>query len=664
MSPENFIAPYKKGDFIGQDYEVYDVLGMGGFGIVYLVYFREAESVFALKTFREEYLWDREAQERFKKEAKIWIDLERHPYLVRAYFVDEISGRLFIGLEHIAPGEDGFNSLEGYLRYKPPDLALSLRWGVQFCHGMEYAYSKGIRAHRDIKPANIMIAYDKTLKITDFGIAGAIGQAKISGVRLDIRNNTVGFSCQTVEGRGFGTPTHMPPEQFTNAASCDERSDIYSFGIVLYQMAAGGALPFLPNLPRNNSDDEHIRFWHEMHRLHSLSPVPKLNSPLFPIIQRCLEKEPTKRYRTFAEIRSEFEPLLKRRTGEVVKAPEQKEMGAWEWGEKGFSLATLGKYQEAIACYDRTLELDPKAEEAWYNKGVALSKLGKHQEAIACYDRAIKVNPRYASAWSGKGSALLDIGKYQEAIICCARAIEINPKHAGAWLNKGVVLANHLGKHQEAIVCCDRAIEINPRFAEAWFTKGNALSDLGEHQEAIGCYDRALEINPRYVEAWHNKGLTLSTLGKYQEAIACSDRVLEIDPRSAKAWGTKGFILSKLGKHQEAITCYDRTIELDRRNAEAYIGKGTTLSDLGKYQEAIVCYDMAIRINPRDATAWVSKGLALGNLGMYREAVEAFENFIKFVPAHETDAVAEVKAIIQEFKTKAEKKGFWKRLLE
>src|SRR3972149_3541397 len=581
MSPENFIAPYKKGDFIGQDYEVYDVLGMGGFGIVYLVYFREAESVFALKTFREEYLWDREAQERFKKEAKIWIDLERHPYLVRAYFVDEISGRLFIGLEHIAPGEDGFNSLEGYLRYKPPDLALSLRWGVQFCHGMEYAYSKGIRAHRDIKPANILIGRDKAVKITDFGLAGVIGNARISGIKMDIRNNTIGFSCQTVEGCGFGTPTHMPPEQFTNAASCDERSDIYSFGIVLYQMAAGGALPFLPNLPRNNSDDEHIRFWHEMHRLHSLSPVPKLNSPLFPIIQRCLEKEPTKRYRTFAEIRSEFEPLLKRRTGEVVKAPEQKEMGAWEWGEKGFSLATLGKYQEAIACYDRTLELDPKAEEAWYNKGVALSKLGKHQEAIACYDRAIKVNPRYASAWSGKGSALLDIGKYQEAIICCARAIEINPK-----------------------------------LAEAWFTKGNALSDLGEHQEAIGCYDRALEINPRYVEAWHNKGLTLSTLGKYQEAIACSDRVLEIDPRSAKAWGTKGFILSKLGKHQEAITCYDRTIELDRRNAEAYIGKGTTLSDLGKYQEAIVCYDMAIRINPRDATAWVSKGLAVGNLGV------------------------------------------------
>src|SRR3990172_9395218 len=352
---KNLSALYKKGDFIGKKYEVYDVLGMGGFGIVYLVYSHETESVYALKTFREEYLWNREAQERFKKEAKIWIDLERHPYLVQAYLVQEISGRLFIAIEYIAPDEDGLNSLDGYLRHKPPDLAQSLRWGIQFCHGMEYAYSKGIKAHRDIKPANIMIAYDKTLKITDFGLAGAIGQARISGIRLDIRNNTVGFSCQTVEGSGFGTPTHMPPEQFTNAVSCDERSDIYSFGIVLYQMATGGALPFLPNLPKNNSDDEHIRFWHDMHRFHSQASVPRLNSPLFPIIQRCLEKEPKRRYHAFRELRSELEPLLKSLTGEVVKVPERKELEYWEWGNKGSSLFNLGRYHEAIICYDRAI---------------------------------------------------------------------------------------------------------------------------------------------------------------------------------------------------------------------------------------------------------------------------------------------------------------------
>src|SRR3989338_1518730 len=593
MSAEKFGAPYKKGDFIGKKYEVYDILGMGGFGIVYLVYHHETESVYALKTFRDEYLENKEMQERFKKEANIWIDLERHPYLIRAKFVDEISGRLFIGIEYIAPDEDGLNSLDGYLKRKPPDLAQSLRWGIQFCHGMEYAYSKGIRAHRDIKPANILIGVDKAVKITDFGIAGVIGQARISGIRMDIRNSTVGFSCQTVEGSGFGTPTHMPPEQFTNAASCDERSDIYSFGIVLYQMAAGGNLPFLPNLPRDNSDDEHIRFWHEIHRLHSLSPVPKLNSPLFPIIQRCLEKEPKKRFQSFAEIRSELEPLLKKLTGEVIKAPKQKELEAWEWVNKGFSFNSLGKYQEAIACYDRAIEIDPRLVGAWNGKGVALGKLGRHQEAIVCYDKAIGIDPRDAGAWYSKGVALSELGRYQEAIACYDRALEIDAGYAEAWHNKGSALGN-LGKYHEAIACCDKALEINPIFMQAWSNKGNALSRLGRHQEAIGCYDRAIEIDPRNAEAWHSKGLALAKLGKYHEAIACYDKAIEIDPRDAKAWHNKGLALGTLGKYHEAIACCDKAIEIDPRDAEAWYSKGVVLGALGKHQEVIVCYDRAI----------------------------------------------------------------------
>ncbi len=130
-------AVYKKGDFIGQTYEIYDVLGEGGFGIVYLVYSHETESVYALKTFRDEYLEDKQIRDRFRKEAQVWIDLERHPYLVRTYFVDEISGRLYIVMEHIAPDEQGLNNLEDYLKKRPPDFVQSLRWAIQFCYGME-----------------------------------------------------------------------------------------------------------------------------------------------------------------------------------------------------------------------------------------------------------------------------------------------------------------------------------------------------------------------------------------------------------------------------------------------------------------------------------------------------------------------------------------------
>src|SRR3989344_2352192 len=657
MSSEKFGALYKKGDFIGKKYEVYDVLGMGGFGIVYLVYAHETESVYALKTFRDEYLEDREAQERFKKEAHIWINMDRHPYLIMAYFVDKISGRLFIAIEYIAPDEDGLNSLDGYLRYKPPDLSQSLRWAIQFCHGMEYAYSKGIKAHRDIKPANIMIGHNKTLKITDFGIAGAIGQARISGVRLDIHNNTVGFSCQTVEGSGFGTPTHMPPEQFTNAVSCDERSDIYSFGIVLYQMAAGGALPFLPSLPRDNSDDEHIQFWHDMHRLHYFSPVPRLNSLLFPIIQRCLEKEPKKRYQSFTDLRLELEPLLKKLTGEVVKIPEKKELDAREWGNKGVSLNSLGKHHEAIACFDRMIEINPRDAKTWNNKGCALANLGKHQEAIACCDRAIEINPRHTEAWYLKGVALHILGRHQDAMASCDKAIEIEPRNADAWRGKGSALGK-LGRHQEAIACYDKAIEIDPKYKWVWFSKGFALySKLGKHQEAIACYDKAIGVNPKYRVAWYFKGAVLDDLGKHHEAIACYDKAIEIDPKYKWVWFSKGFALySKLGKHQEAIACYDKAIEIDPRYTVAWNRKGVALGSLGKHQEAIVCYDKAIEINPRDADAWNNKGVALENLGKYQEAIEAYENFIKFAPSDYAEMIAKVKAFIQELKAKTGKK--------
>jgi serine/threonine protein kinase len=222
-------APFKKGDFIGQKYEVFDVLGEGGFGIVYLVYLNQTKSAYALKTFRDEYIEDIKTRERFRKEAQVWIDLERHPYLVRASFVDEISGRLYIAMEHIASDEPGMNTLDGFLRRSPPDLAQSLRWAIQFCHGMEYACSKGVKAHRDIKPANIMIDQNKSVKITDFGLARVFVESSFSEqghVAGEVGNDS---SIQTAIGTSIGTPEYMPPEQFTDLTVCDERSDIYSF---------------------------------------------------------------------------------------------------------------------------------------------------------------------------------------------------------------------------------------------------------------------------------------------------------------------------------------------------------------------------------------------------------------------------------------------------
>jgi tetratricopeptide (TPR) repeat protein len=649
------LTPYKKGNVIGGKYEVHDVLGKGGFGVVYKVFDRGATSIFALKTFRDEYLKDEKTRKRFRKEASLWIDLERHPFLVQAHFVEEVEGRLYIAMEYIEPDEQGLNTLEGHLRQGTPDLAQSLRWAIQFCHGMEYAYSKGIRCHRDIKPANIMIGDDETVRIADFGLAGVLGASEaVPGIRLSIQGGMVGLSGQTMEGTGFGTPTHMPPEQFTDAASCDERSDIYSFGVVLYQMASGGRLPFLAPNPIDGSEAEKTRFWREMHRLHSHGPVPKLDSPLFPTVQVCMEKSPAKRFQSFCELRGKLESLLKTRCGEDSAPPALKVLDAKEWNDKGVSLDNLGRSDEALRCYDRAIELDPRLTLAWCSKGASLNALGRHEEALGCYDKALELDPEYTGAWLNKGHLLHDLNRDEEALCCFDRAVALDPANGLCWYAKGHCLVC-LGSFEEAIRFLDKTLELDPKSAAAWLQKGYSLFNLSRNEEAIVCYTKALEFNPRNVLAWRLKALSEQTLGRnvdavrsFKSLIACSppedqsfaeearrhvSRLEEHpDLKALRECLDKGSDLAKTGHHDEAIECYNKALELDSRCARAWYDKGSSLTGLGRYEEAIRCYDKALELDPKDAQAWCSKGYGLARLGRGVEAIRCFDGALEFDP--------------------------------
>jgi tetratricopeptide (TPR) repeat protein len=552
---------HKVGDFIGQKYEVYDVLGKGGFGVVYLVYSHETDSVYALKTFRDEYFQDAQARELFKKEARVWIELEHHPYLVRAYFVDEIADRLYIAMEHIAPDEQGLNSLESYLRFSPPDFILSLRWAIQFCFGMEYAYSKGLRCHRDIKPANILISQDKRVKISDFGLAGVFSSSTaLPEIKLHVQGDRIGLSFQTLNG-AVGTPTHMPPEQFINAAYCDERSDIYSFGIVLYQMRTGGQIPFIAQLPKDNSDEAAIRFWNSMRRLHTNASVPEINSRLSHVIYRCLEKKPNKRYQSFKELRLDLEYLLMRETKEMVKMPEIRELESWEWVNKGGSLKSLSRYEEAIYCFDMALKIDPRDAKAWFNKGACLNNLQRREEAIKCINRALEIDPRLSLAWLMKGGILNSLEHVDEANRCFDKALEVDPGNAQVWNMKGYSLGN-LGRHTDAIPYYDKAIDIYPQLLFAWFNKGNSLNALGCHEEAVRCFDKALEIDSHDPRVLSNKGLSLSFLGRHQEEIRCYEMAIKVDSMHTPAWYNKALAEDALGLNQNAVRSYKRFIEV------------------------------------------------------------------------------------------------------
>lgn len=548
---------YKKGDFIDQKYEVVDVLGEGGFGIVYLVYLHDLTDhpFYALKTFKDEFLSEQTVKDRFRKEAQVWIDIGRHPYLVRAFFVDTVSERLFIASEYIAPErEGGPNSLDTYLKLAPPDLAQSLKWAMQFCHGMEHAYSKGIRAHRDIKPSNIMIDHNMTVKITDFGLAG-IYEPSAPMLGREQRSN-VDTPLHTVLGTSIGTPEYMPPEQFTDLSACDERSDIYSFGVVLYQMASGGKLPF-------SAVNTEYR-WMAMRHLHQEKPVPKLSSPLFPMIQKCLEKDSMNRYQSFEVLRADLAAILKRQTGEMVKIPNAEEEASWEWNNKGISLINLSKYEQAITCFDKAINIDTKNDGAWDNKGNALRFMSRHMEAMDCYNNAIKINPSNASAWANKGAVLSTLGQLDNSLQCLYKALDIKPINMRLASLIVAVLSERINEFKPAVInaVCKKIISLNLKPYDV-----DGLFNLGLCYLQIEDLDNALEL---FLKAEHlaaeDSGIWFQLMDVYfkkqnpDKIIKYCDKLINVKQHIEEAINKKARVLSYTGRYNQAVSLLKETL--------------------------------------------------------------------------------------------------------
>ncbi len=408
-------------------YYVREVIGRGGYAYVYEIVDQYDDSTYALKTLRTDVAADPETLAQFRKEALVWISLEPHPNIVRADFISELEGKLCIGMEFLPKNADGYTSLDGYLSSAPPDLEQSLRWMIQFCHGMEFARAHGIRCHRDVKPANILIDANRLAKVTDFGFAEVIDAERTA--------TTKGRRKSTPQV-GFGTPFYMPPEQFLNAPRCDERSDIYSLGVIMFQMAARGRLPFFPIGYAADIDRE--QYWTAMHHLHALAQVPHLASPMFPIIKRCLEKEPRSRYQVFRDLRADLDTLLKQQTGKVEAPATVKNAEAWEIYNRAFSLANLGEYEAAVRQYDRSLEQDPSNPDAWNNKGVCLRKMGKIPDAVACFERAVELVADHGAAHLNLGITLRIMGQYQDALNWLGKYTKFHPMNESGWLNKAL----------------------------------------------------------------------------------------------------------------------------------------------------------------------------------------------------------------------------------
>ena len=281
------VAPVRIGDVLANKFEVRRILGIGGMGVVVAALHLELDKLVALKFMREELSANEKATERFVREARAAARLNNE-HVARVFDVGRLpSGVPYIVMEYL----EGHDLAAVLARQGPLPIADAAEYLLQTCEAMADAHSQGI-IHRDLKPQNLFLAMRPDgrpfVKVLDFGIS------KVQFVEAGGPTSTA---------QGMGSPAYMAPEQMRSARDADARADIWSMGVILYELL-GGALPFhgetLPELLLAVLQERPV----------SLAGIRDgLPAGLLRAVERCLEKDRERRFANVAELAHELVPF-------------------------------------------------------------------------------------------------------------------------------------------------------------------------------------------------------------------------------------------------------------------------------------------------------------------------------------------------------------------
>src|SRR6266571_2494691 len=423
-------------DIIGKQigsYRVIKALPSGGYGSVYQgqhLVFPERPMV-AIKVLHA-HLASKQEYERFLQEAR-FLEKLRHPHILPIIDASMQDGLPYLIAEYASQG-----SLKERLERqapKPLPMEEAITILSQIGQALHFAHQQDI-VHRDLKPANILFNARGEALLADFGIAVVLEKTR----RIDT----------------IGTPAYMAPEQFDGEIS--KKSDQYALGCIAYELFTGHKLFDVPeNAP--------WIAWAYKHKMEPPIPPRKVNPALPQHIEQAILKAMAKdRASRHADVSAFMNALREQKTKE-------------QWLKEGDGHYDAKRYEEALAAYDRAIQLDPNSALAYYNRGNAYYDLREYQKAIADFDRAIQLDSSDAKAYGNRGIAYKNLREYQKAIADYSCAIDLNPNYVWAIENRGYAY-RELKEYQKAIADYDRAIQLDPNDALAYTSRGVAYRDL------------------------------------------------------------------------------------------------------------------------------------------------------------------------------------------
>jgi tetratricopeptide (TPR) repeat protein/tRNA A-37 threonylcarbamoyl transferase component Bud32/TolB-like protein len=653
-------------------YKILTRLGEGGMGVVYQAEDTRLKRVVALKFIRPE-IGDRpDAKTRFRREAQSSAALN-HPHIATIHEIGETAdGQLYIAMEYL----DG-PTLRDKLRDGPLELSEGLAWAEQMAAGLEAAHDLGI-IHRDIKTANIIISRKESAKIMDFGLARSGQEAETT------RTAAV-----------MGTVSYMSPEQ-ASGESFDQRSDIWSFGIVLYEMFAGRN-PF-------RAENEQAT----LHAILTRKPVPltvvRRDAPheLERIVAKCLEKKPEKRYQRTADLRADLGRLHRAVSSRTLTAsgmkiprpglayrfkkhknrilftltalavlilagflirPVRGAVGRWlgfRMAPPEINLAVLPF--DVIGGEDKDKAFSAGLIELLTNKLTQVERFQGTLRVVPAIEARQLERPSAGRVWQvfkANRAITGSIQFFEDEVIVTLNLVDT--KTVRQLKSRDITMSRRSQGGLPAAVSNAAAqvldLEIEPRTRQAWAARDACEPDAAtftiqargylqrfENEDsvniAIGLFKRAIEmVDPSCASAY--AGLGEAYVAKYgltydkgliDAAQAAAEQALRLNKDLPETHVILGILNRVKGRYPESVRELELAFQMDPLNYGAVRQLGATYEDSGKLDEAEKAYRKSISLRPDDWSGYNYLGGFYYARGRYDDAEKNFLQITELTP--------------------------------